>query len=95
WDGAKNGVATFANELGGKLLSAFEVISSVVTTVVDVIGQFVSSIMDGFKSAGGEVNTLSTLFLGFNPVLKIAMTIFSQFGPQIAAGFSQVASMVV
>ena len=94
FDKGVEGAKTFASEIGGKLLNAFEVISSVVMTVADVVGQFVSSIMDGFKGAGGEVSTLSTLFLGFNPVLKIAMMILSQFGGDIAQGFSQMATLV-
>lgn len=89
------GAKSFADGIGGKLLGAFELISSVVMTVVDVVGQFASSIVGGFKGAGGEVNSLSALFLGFNPVLKIALMVLTQFGPQIAEGFSQIASMAM
>ncbi|MBM7717204.1 tape measure domain-containing protein [Bacillus thermophilus] len=95
WTGAVEGVQTFASEIGGKLLSIFETIGNVITTVVEAIGQFVSSIVDGFQGAGGQVNTLSALFLGFNPVLKIAMLVLSEFGPQIATGFSEIASMAM
>ncbi|MBU5594919.1 tape measure protein [Amphibacillus sp. MSJ-3] len=95
WDGAKDGVSSFADGLGGKLLSAFDTITGVVMTVVDVIGQFVSSLVVGFKDAGGEVSNLSMLFIGFNPVLKIVMMILKNFGPQIAESFSQIASMAM
>ncbi|WP_416149432.1 phage tail tape measure protein [Salipaludibacillus sp. HK11] len=89
------GANEFADGLGGKLLGAFETIQSVVMDVVGVVGQFVSSIVEGFKSAGGEASTLSTLFLAFNPVLKIALMVLTQFGPEIAAGFSEIASMAM
>lgn len=88
-------VSTVAATIGDKLVSAFSLIGSVVGTAIEVISQFISSIAEGFQSAGGEVNSLSALFLGFNPVLKLAMMIFSQFGPQIAAGFSEIASMAL
>lgn len=95
WTGAISGANGFADSLGGKLLGVFETVKSVVMTVVGVIGQFVSAIVSGFGSAGGSVSSLSALFLGFNPILKIAMMIFTQFGPQIAAGFQQIAALVV
>lgn len=95
WSGALDGANSFADGLGGKLLGAFETVKSVVMTVVGVIGHFVSAIVDGFSGAGGSVSSLSALFLGFNPILKIAMMIFTQFGPQIMAGFQQIAALVV
>lgn len=95
WTGALSGANSFADGLGGKLLGAFETVKSVVMTVVGVVGQFVSAIVDGFGGAGGSVSSLSALFLGFNPILKIAMMVFTQFGPQIAAGFQQIAALVM
>lgn len=95
WSGGIEGVNSFADGIGGKLLGVFETVKSVLMTVVDVVGQFVSSIISGFQGAGGQVNTLSTLFLGFNPILKMAMLVLTQFGPQIAAGFSEIASMAM
>ena len=95
WEISKGAVAEFASTLGDRLLVAFDTIKSIIMTVIDVVGQFVSSIISGFTSAGGQVNTLSALFLGFNPVLKIAFAVLSEFGPQIAAGFQQIASLAV
>lgn len=95
WEGAKSGVSSFAETVGSRLISAFQLIITVVSTVVTAVGEFVSGIVQGFQSAGGEVNTLSTLFLGFNPVLQMVMLILSEFGPQIAQGFSQIASMAM
>lgn len=95
WEGAKSGVTSFAESIGGRLISVFQLIITVIGTVVTAIGEFVSGIIQGFQSAGGEVNTLSALFLGFNPVLQMVMLILSEFGPQIAQGFSQIASMAM
>lgn len=89
------GASAFSDGIGGKLLTAFETVKSVVMDVVGVVGQFVTSIVEGFQSAGGEANQLSTLFLAFNPILKIAFMVLTQFGPQIAAGFSEIAAMAV
>lgn len=95
WTGAQSAVASFASTIGDRLLSAFTTISSIVTTVAGVVSQFVSSFISGFTGAGGSVTSLATLFLGFNPILKIAMLVLTQFGPQIAAGFMQIAALVV
>ncbi|KYG34907.1 tape measure protein [Alkalihalobacillus trypoxylicola] len=95
WSSGIEGAQSFASTIGDKLISGFQLISSVVSTVVDVIGQFVSSIISGFQGAGGEVSTLSSLFFGFNPILKLAMMVLSEFAPQIAQGFSQIASMAM
>lgn len=95
WAGAQQAVSLFASTIGERLLNVFTVISSVVMTVAGVIGQFVMSLVNGFTSAGGSVTSLSSLFLGFNPVLGLAMMVLSQFGPQIAAGFMQIAALVV
>lgn len=95
WDGAKAGAEGFASTIGEKLLTVFETVKSVIETVVGVIAQFVGSIVEGFGSAGGSIQNLGLLFLAFNPVLKIAMMVLTQFGPQIAAGFMQIAALIV
>lgn len=92
------------------VFGAFETIRNTVMSVVSAIGPvlqsmfsgaisgvtgFVTSLVDGFKSAGGEFSTLSTLFIAFNPILKLAMIVLSEFGPQIAEGFSQIASLAL
>lgn len=83
------------SDIGPRIATVFQTVWSVVKTVFDVVSGLVSSIVEGFQSAGGEVNTLSTLFLGFNPILKIIMMVLSEFGPEIAQGFSQIASMAL
>jgi TP901 family phage tail tape measure protein len=89
------GAQTFADGIGGNLLSAFETIKGVIMTVAELVWQFASSIIEGFQGAGGQVNTLSTLFIAFNPILKLALMILTEFGPQIAAGFQEIASMAM
>ncbi|WP_422122934.1 phage tail tape measure protein [Planococcus sp. X10-3] len=95
WDGAKAGAEGFASSIGGKLLTVFETVKSVIGTVIGVIGEFIMSIVGGFTEAGGSIQSLGALFLGFNPLLKIGMLVLSQFGPQIAAGFVEIASLIV
>lgn len=91
----RNAVSGLTEILGGQLLNAFEVIKSVVSTAVDVIWQFVSSISEGFKSAGGDVSTLTTLLFGLNPVLTLIRVGFTQFGPQISTAFSEIAAIAL
>src|SRR5690606_34552489 len=63
WDGAREGLASFAETAGGRLINGLELIVSVLTTVIGAVTEFVSSFMEGFQNAGGEVTSLSTLFL--------------------------------
>ncbi|GGP07271.1 tape measure protein [Oceanobacillus neutriphilus] len=95
FDGAKDGVMTFADSIGDKLLGAFDVISTVVMTAVELISTFISGLVEGFQSAGGEVSNLSSLFFGFNPILSMAMVILQEFGPQIAEAFMQIGELVL
>ena len=95
WDGAREGLASFAETIGGRLINGLELIVTVLETVIGAVTEFVSSFIQGFQSAGGEVTSLSSLFLAFNPVLSMALLILQEFGPQIAQGFSQIASMAL
>lgn len=95
WDGANGGASDFAGTIGDKLVTGFQTLYDIVETVYGVVSGFVSSIIEGFDSAGGEVSQLSTLFIAFNPVLKIAMMILTEFGPEIAAGFQEIAAMAL
>lgn len=95
WDAITNGASTVSEGFGAKVLTVFETVKSVIMTVVGVVAQFVMSIVNGFTSAGGSVSSLGALFMVFSPLLKIGMMVLSQFGPQIAAGFMEIASLVV
>lgn len=95
WDGAREGLALFAQSVGGQLINAFQLIATVLGTVITAVAEFVSGFVQGFQSAGSEVTSLSSLFLAFNPVLRMVLLVLGEFGPQIAQGFSQIASMAL
>jgi len=95
WDAITNGASSVSANFGEKVMTVFQTVKDVIMTVVDVVGQFVTSIIDGFSSAGGSVSSLGSLFILFSPLLKIAMMILTQFGPQIAAGFQQIAALII
>src|SRR5699024_11835437 len=69
----------------------FEIGQEVFGGIVEIL----TSVVDGFQGAGGEVNMLKAIFMGLNPVASIAKEVLVSFGPQLAEGFSQIASMVI
>lgn len=81
--------------LGGIIGSLGTIFSS----VWQVIQTFFTSLIGGFQSAGGlgsgfGIQILS-LFLGLNPIVKLAISLFQNFGPEIAGAFQQIVAMVL
>ncbi|MBC2174733.1 phage tail tape measure protein [Listeria booriae] len=75
----------------------FSTLVSIFSSVVPVIATFVSSFVSGFQSVGGSsgmVVTLGSILLGLNPVIRLVIAAFSQFGPQISSMFKQLASQI-
>lgn len=95
FDGGESSAQDLLGVIGGKFLSVFETVISVVSSLVDGVMLFVGGLMDGFSQAGGSLQDLSSLFILFNPIQKIAMMILKDFGPQIAQGFSEIMSMAM
>jgi tape measure domain-containing protein len=81
--------------LGGIIGSLGTIFSS----VWQVIQTFFTSLVGGFQLAGGVGSgfgiQILSLFLGLNPIVKMAITLFQSFGPQIAGAFQQIVAMVL
>ncbi|AQR76384.1 tape measure protein [Paenibacillus larvae] len=77
----------------------FNVLIDVIASVISVISSFVTSVVNGFKTAGvsggAMITTLGSIILGINPVLRIVISMFSQFGPQISTIFGQLVTSIV
>lgn len=91
--------------LTGAITSVFETIKNIVEplanvlgTIFDTVKTFVSSIAQGFDtfgtSGGSAVASITMSLMGLNPVLKLAITAFRNFGPQIAGIFNQVGTAI-
>lgn len=94
------GVTVIQNIFGAlvsKFSNIFNTIKGIISSVIPIVGGFVSSFIDGFKSMSGSGNILLSiggLILGLNPILRVIITAFSQFGPQITNMFTQIFSAI-
>lgn len=91
WSGASSGISSFISNIGNVL----SVISTVFSGALNIITSFIGGLTSGFGEAGGSTNSLITMLLGFNPIMKIVMMLLSQFAPQISSGFQQIASLAI
>lgn len=91
WDGAQEAIGEFGSVFMDVMGTLFEIGQEVFGGIVEIL----TSVVDGFQGAGGEVNMLKAIFMGLNPVASIAKEVLVSFGPQLAEGFSQIASMVI
>ncbi|RDW17050.1 hypothetical protein CWR48_15735 [Oceanobacillus arenosus] len=90
--------SAFSN-LGPQVVTVFQTIWSIIQSVIPVITTFVTSIVEGFNAAGGAGSEfglqLLNIFIGLNPIIKGAILLFQNFGPQIIAAFQQIATMLI
>lgn len=91
WDSAQDSLGNF----GDIFMSVLSSIQDIAGAVFGALSEILSSVGESFESAGGQVNTLISFFLRLNPIVSMALMALSDFGPQVADGFSQIASMVV
>lgn len=92
-------IMSVLGSVGSQIGAVFQTVWSIVQTIVPIFTTFFSSLISGFQSAGGVGSgfgmQLIAMLMGLNPILKMVMMLFQNFGPQITAAFQQVAAMVI
>lgn len=91
WEGAKEGLATF----GELFMSILPTLQEIAGSVFGALKEIISSVTESFEGAGGGVETFLSFFLRLNPIVGMAIAVLQEFGPQVAEGFSEIASMVL
>ncbi|OLS39143.1 phage tail tape measure protein [Bacillus sp. MRMR6] len=85
--------------IGTKIAAVFKTVWGIIQTIIPIFTTFFSSLIGGFQSASGVgsgfIVQLISILTGLNPIVKIVIMLFQNFGPQITAAFSEVAAMLI
>lgn len=91
WESLRGGASGFIDTFK----SVFETVFSILGTVIEAVGAFAAGFLEGFNSAGGSITSLLSIMLTFNPIVKMALMILTEFGGEIAQTFSEIGAMII
>ena len=81
------------------LKPVFGVLGGIIKEIIPIVQSFVSEIgtkfQTGANGTGSVISSLAMSFMGINPVIKTVLSVFQNFGPQIAQMLQQCAPMIV